>query len=460
MRPIIRLVLAAALLSVLGVRAGAVPPPSQGPKTDRVTMLASMKNFGLLLDASQSSLKEIPGSKYPTHDYPWYRAELAKLSGDVAANENPDRAAIVAFFARYDKLKQNFVDQMYDACPDCYNRDRRKAVIALQAREDAAIVIDRAENKPGVTDAQRERLDRLAKRLDGVDPNSVWGVKKDLGITRAPMTVVETSDGSRSFRDRLRYSPRLPTAGRPNAVTEPPPPAEGEWRPNQWVSRANWNDYKQLVPWLQTVLEKTGTAKLMADAGIKPYEFALSLISSESNFYHAARSPAKAYGYMQVLVGTAKTVLAGSMQNYRDVMRADREAYARLDPSQRNPGNAPQTELSARQLTAQNLRSDWKTNVFIGVTYLKQHVLEFKEKLAASGYTDPAKTGPLLQNIIAAAYNAGEGAVDKYWNRRLDIAAADPTKSIVPYKETKNYVRSIYERTDAATVPESPTPRL
>jgi soluble lytic murein transglycosylase-like protein len=102
--------------------------------------------------------------------------------------------------------------------------------------------------------------------------------------------------------------------------------------------------------------------------------------------------------------------------------------------------------LSAGQLTAQNLRSNWKTNVVIGVEYLKQHVVEFRDKLAKEGITDPSQTGPLLQNIIAAAYNAGEGAVRKYWDRRIDIAAADPTRSIVPYKETKNYVIDIQGR--------------
>ncbi len=420
--------------------APAAPAAAQrSPKTERDTLLASMKNFALLIAAS-GDLKELPQSAYPTHDAVWYAATLKSLQDDATANADPDVAAMDGFQKRYDALKQNFIDQVYDACPKCYRRDRRNAITAMQIKEDEAIDADRFLSRPALTPAQRAFGEQLQWRINTMSPFALKDVRDDMndaGLPRAPLTEVATPSGTRHFRDLLRQPPVLPTAGPRAGSNVPPPPIGGDWHPNQWVSKANWADYKLMVPWVENVLRQTGTYDLMAANGIKPVEYTLALISSESSFYRGATSNIRnrttgavthAYGFMQLLQGTAKRVLAGSMDDYRRIMAADTDS--------------PQKVLTPGQLTGAALKRDWKTNVFIGVAYLKQHIEEFSARLRDSGITAPGETGPILQGLVASAYNAGEGAVRKYWER-LDVALRDPSASIVPYAETRNYVRKI-----------------
>jgi soluble lytic murein transglycosylase-like protein len=467
-------VLTALLALLLGAAAPAssIPTPAAAsgrvPKTERDTLLASMRNFRLLLDASRSSLHAIPGSRYPTHEHAWYVDTLAALESDVTRDADPAVAAVDGWQARYDALKQAFVDQMYDACPECYYRDRARAVVMLQLKQDEAIVLDRARSRPGLTPEASARLARLSDRLDGTDPRDVWALRRDLGLTRRPLTTVTTASGRRTFRDQLRYTPTLPTAGARAGANVPPPSINGAWRPNRWVSRANWADYQQLVPWLNNVLEGTGTAALMRSVGIDPLNYTMALISTESSFFHGAVSPSNAFGYMQTLVGTARRVLGDHLSSYNELMAADAQAYAATDPARRAPGSAPQAVLTPGQLDARGaaLRNNWKTNVFIGVTYLRENLERYTSRLAASGVTDPARTGPILQGIIASAYNAGEGAVNRYWRRGLSATIADATRSIVPYGQTRRYVRTIARLSgmqwvsaeDAAGLPGAPAP--
>jgi soluble lytic murein transglycosylase-like protein len=115
-----------------------------------------------------------------------------------------------------------------------------------------------------------------------------------------------------------------------------------------------------------------------------------ALISVESGHRQDALSPKGAVGLMQLMPGTA------------------------LRYGVRSPGKSPEDNLRA------------------GTMYLRDLLSMFDNRL----------------DLALAAYNAGEGAVQKYGNR------------IPPYRETRNYVPAVMERYEEwkALTPTNPQP--
>jgi len=111
----------------------------------------------------------------------------------------------------------------------------------------------------------------------------------------------------------------------------------------------------------------------------------------ESRFDHAAKSPAGAYGLMQLMPQTA--------------YRLDRSLHLGVTrPS---------------QLT------DAGTNIALGTFYLKKLSDEFASL-----------------PLALAAYNAGELAV-RSWQNRFAYRSADEFIEDIPYAETRNYVKKV-----------------
>ena len=124
--------------------------------------------------------------------------------------------------------------------------------------------------------------------------------------------------------------------------------------------------------------------------GMDPY-VVLSVMREESRFDHAAKSPAGAYGLMQLMPQTA--------------YRLDRSLHLGVTrPS---------------QLT------DAGTNIALGTFYLKKLSDEFASL-----------------PLALAAYNAGELAV-RSWQNRFAYRSADEFIEDIPYAETRNYVKKV-----------------
>ncbi len=128
----------------------------------------------------------------------------------------------------------------------------------------------------------------------------------------------------------------------------------------------------------------------------------LSVMREESRFDQAVKSPAGAYGLMQLMPQTA--------------YRLDKS----LNLGIRNPS----------QLT------DPKNNVLLGSYYMRALLNEFQS----------------LAHMLAA-YNAGETAV-RSWQQRFDYRSVDEFIEDIPYNETRNYVKKVltsyfhYKRAD------------
>lgn len=117
----------------------------------------------------------------------------------------------------------------------------------------------------------------------------------------------------------------------------------------------------------------------------------LSVMREESRFDQAVKSPAGAYGLMQLMPQTAY----------------------RLDKSLKLGIHRPS------QLT------DPKNNVLLGSFYLRSLLDEFHS----------------LAHMLAA-YNAGELAV-RSWQQRFDYRSVDEFIEDIPYSETRNYVKKV-----------------
>ncbi len=125
-------------------------------------------------------------------------------------------------------------------------------------------------------------------------------------------------------------------------------------------------------------------------AGVDPYLVA-AVVREESRFDPAAVSPAGAYGLMQLMPGTAKSVA-------------------------RSAGVAPP---DLRALT------DSRTNVQLGTTVLAELLRQF-------GRPD----------LALAAYNAGPGAVRR-WQSQYDWSDPAAFDESIPYDETRGYVKTV-----------------
>jgi soluble lytic murein transglycosylase-like protein len=121
------------------------------------------------------------------------------------------------------------------------------------------------------------------------------------------------------------------------------------------------------------------------------FELLQALIVAESGFDALAVSPKGAVGLMQLMPETAK----------------------------RYGVNSDKTKTIEQKLT------DPKTNIGAGSKYLRALINMFPGRL----------------ELAVAAYNAGEGAVQKYGNK------------IPPYKETQNYVKTVMQTYQALKPP-------
>ncbi len=143
--------------------------------------------------------------------------------------------------------------------------------------------------------------------------------------------------------------------------------------------------------WLRYLYPQAYWSKIRTQArakGIDPY-LILALMRQESLFDPEAVSPAQAYGLMQLLPKTAARVT-------------------------RVPSVAPSALIEP------------DFNIDAGTTYLQQ-LLNMYDGNAT---------------MAIAAYNAGEGAVDKWRSRYADLAPDEFVESIT-YRETRNYVKLV-----------------
>lgn len=118
----------------------------------------------------------------------------------------------------------------------------------------------------------------------------------------------------------------------------------------------------------------------------------LALIREESFFRADVRSPANAYGLMQLLHGTAREIARGSDLNKVKVG----DLY---DP---------------------------KTNIRLGLQYLKTLLDKYDDRLY----------------LALAAYNAGAHRVDQ-WLQDFPNASEEEFIEMIPFTETRNYVKNI-----------------
>lgn len=210
--------------------------------------------------------------------------------------------------------------------------------------------------------------------------------------------------------------------------------------PPEMVDDRRMSSYQKMVSYLTRIMHKSGLYEKLVALGVDPLPFMLSMVKSESDFRQGAVSEAGAYGYMQVLVPTAKETLRRNRAFYEE--ETGRKLYT-------------------KNVTGQSLISDWKTNIIAGTLYLKEQVERFDGLVR--DLPTPRQQGAMLINLIASAYNAGEAGLTKFllgksrvtWSEvegvehnekakaRVLEAAADPTRSIVGYRETRGYVKKI-----------------
>ena len=124
-----------------------------------------------------------------------------------------------------------------------------------------------------------------------------------------------------------------------------------------------------------------------------PKTLLYSISRQESAFNSQAVSPANAFGLMQLIIPTARNMAA------RTGMKTKNLRKTLLTPSE---------------------------NITLGGAYLKELGARYEN------------VGP----FVYAAYNAGEGAVDK-WLKRRDISDRLAWIEAIPYGETRGYVKNV-----------------
>jgi soluble lytic murein transglycosylase len=127
--------------------------------------------------------------------------------------------------------------------------------------------------------------------------------------------------------------------------------------------------------------------------GIDPL-LLLALVKQESQFNALALSPAGAMGMAQIMPGTGEYIAS-------QVGVSSFQAAMLLDP---------------------------RTSLSFGAWYLAQALKAFN--------------GDILAGL--AAYNAGPGSVQS-WLKLLDFSDADLFYELIPYTETRNYLRQVYQ---------------
>ena len=124
---------------------------------------------------------------------------------------------------------------------------------------------------------------------------------------------------------------------------------------------------------------------------LDPY-FIIALIKEESHFDEKARSSSNATGLMQLMPETANYMTSK--------LSIDIPVLANLD----NP----------------------RTNIYLGCNYLKYLKDRFNDDL-----------------LVTAAYNGGEGSVNK-WVRNYSTKDYDEFIENIPYDETRNYIKKVF----------------
>lgn len=125
---------------------------------------------------------------------------------------------------------------------------------------------------------------------------------------------------------------------------------------------------------------------------LDPY-FIIALIKEESHFDEHAKSSSNAVGLMQLMPATANYMTSKLSMNI--------PVLADLD----NP----------------------RTNIYLGCNYLKYLKDRFNDDL-----------------LVTAAYNGGEGSVNK-WVRNYNTKDYDEFIENIPYDETRNYVKKVFK---------------
>ena len=221
-------------------------------------------------------------------------------------------------------------------------------------------------------DAARERAALEERRGELIRLNGL----------RAPLP--EAGSAPADLRDGLASAPRASPVGVPAAefkpkpglgpAGEPAPPARG---PVPTVEPSLMRTIKESMFSPQRAGPGASRWSTIADKYARKYnvpqKLVLAVISAESNGNPNARSKAGARGLMQLMPATARGL-----------------------------GFSP------------SRLSDPDTNIHAGVKYLSQLLRRYNGNV----------------RLAVAAYNAGEGAVNKY-------------RGVPPYKETRNYVRKV-----------------
>ena len=183
--------------------------------------------------------------------------------------------------------------------------------------------------------------------------------------------------------------------------------------------------------WQRELLAATGAWKLLSAVGVNPERFLAALTGAESGYSVEATSSAGAAGAMQVMPGTARGILRGN--EYRQL------AAKYGLPVYRASGMSDEA-------IQRMLNRDWRTNILLGILYIKDQADSFGDYVSGLGVSAGRKA-QLMMNMVASAYNAGPGrvfsALDRLSRKGISLASVNPTDSLVHIRETQNYVSKI-----------------
>lgn len=406
------------MLLVLAVAALAQKTALPVPVAERTILLGAMSSWEVHIAKTPSMAAHLPA--------------LKTLETRMKQAKDLETFRIVQ--ADYEKWRQQRASEMAPGGYAAYLPGSELALAQAGAFEDLAVARRRA------VDAQEvKKIDGLRQKVAlASDPKSVDHLFDNAGRYRA-MPVASAGSafsnlvytGFKSQVNTAQTSLGSPKDIGDRAAQVPPP---------TMVSGRQEPSYKKLVAYLTDVAHRSGLYQKLVGLGVDPLPFMLALVKSESNFQQRAVSPAAAYGYMQVLVPTAKGVLAKNKAFYQEMTGE---------------------KLNTGAISGQSLLDNWKMNVIAGTLFLKEQVERFDglvEKLPTA-----EQQGKMLINLIASAYNAGPGAVAAYLTgqrpsqvsaaelrgiednaqAQQKVAAATAEKSVVPYRETRGYVAKI-----------------
>lgn len=361
---------------------------------------------------------------------PWMAAKLPELKTlETRMKDAKDLETFRVVQADYEKWRQQRAAEMAPGGYAAYLPGSELAIAQADAFEDLAVARRRT------VDAQEiKKIDGLRQKVAlASNPNTVNQLFDNAGRYRA-MQVVDASSPFANFVYTRQTAKTDVSQGSPKDIGE----RAAQVPPPTMVSGRQEGSYKKLVAYLTDVSHKSGLYQKLVSLGIDPLPFMLALVKSESNFQQRVVSPAAAYGYMQVLVPTAKGVLSKNKGFYQEM-----------------------TGEKLGAVTGQSLLDNWKMNVIAGTLFLKEQVERFDGLVAELPTRE--QQGKMLINLIASAYNAGPGAVAAYLTgqrpsqvsaaelrgiednekAQQKVAAATAEKSVVPYKETRGYVAKI-----------------